>query len=121
MKLHPLRSTVGFGYTTFGCMWKQGECAVDTTYVCRTKEGMEVPMQSRITAYWPDGSVKWTAHTADAALLGEEIEVLPGASAAFSGMILEEAADSFVLKAGVITITVKKDVQNQPFYRVWSC
>ena len=34
-------------------------------------------MQSRITAYWPDGTVKWTAHTADAEALGEEIEVIP--------------------------------------------
>ena len=34
-------------------------------------------MQSRITAYWPDGSVKWTSHTANAALLEQEIEVLP--------------------------------------------
>ena len=109
MKLHPLRSTKAFGYTTFGCMWKQGECTTETEYVCRTKEGNEVPMQSRITAYWPDGSIKWTAHTADAALLGEEVEVLPGKSAAFTGMVLEESEDSIVLKAGVITITVKKD------------
>lgn len=109
MKLHPLRSTKAFGYTTFGCMWKRGECTVDTEYVCKTKEGAEVPMQSRITAYWPDGSVKWTAHTADAALLGEEIEVLPGKSAAFSGMKLEESDEAYVIKAGVITITVEKD------------
>ncbi len=109
MKLHPLRKNVRFGYTTFGCMWKQGECTTETEYVCKTKEGEKVPMQSRITAYWPDGSVKWTAHTADAALLGEEIEVLPGKASAFNGMMLEETADAFVVKAGVITITVKKD------------
>ena len=109
MKLHPLRSTKAFGYTTFGCMWKQGECSKETTYVCKTKAGNEVTMQSRITAYWPDGSVKWTAHTADAALLGEEIEVLPGKAADFTGMQLEETDAAYVVKAGVITITVEKD------------
>lgn len=109
MKLHPLRSTKAFGYTTFGCMWKQGECVPETNYVCKTKEGNEVPMQSRITAYWPDGSVKWTAHTADAALLGEEIKVLPGKPADFHGMELVETDSAYLVKAGVITITVEKD------------
>ena len=109
MKLHPLKNTKTFGYTTFGCMWKKGECSEETTYVCHTKEGKEVPMQSRITAYWPDNSVKWTAHTADAALLGEEIEVLPGKASSFQGMSVEENADRLILHSGLITIEVKRD------------
>jgi len=32
-------------------------------------------MQSKIMAFWPDGSVKWTAHTADTDVAGSEIEV----------------------------------------------
>ena len=77
MKLHPLDGRINKGFTTWGCMWKQGECSADTEYICRDSVGKEVPMQSRITAWWPDGSVKWTAHTADSELCGEEIEVLP--------------------------------------------
>ena len=62
MRLHALEQGRHFGYTTFGCMWKQGECREDTTYIC-TAEGedgnvQEVPVQSRVTAYWPDGTVK---------------------------------------------------------------
>ena len=82
-----------------------------------------IPLQSRITAYWPDGSVKWTAHTADAALLGDEIEVLPkemtgreeGAevqekrSEAADGMNCMESENEIVLQAGVITIVIAKD------------
>ncbi len=109
MKLHPLRNTKGFGYTTFGCMWEKGECPVGTAYVCRNKKGEEIPLQSRITAYWPDGTAKWTAHTADAALLGEEIEVLPGAPAAFEGMKLSEDESRIVIQGGVITVVVKKE------------
>ena len=93
MKLHCLKDQKAFGYTTFGCMWKKGECQPETTYVCRTAEGSEVPMQTRITAYWPDGSVKWTAHTADAELLGKEMEVLPGTPASYEGMKLTEDAE----------------------------
>lgn len=77
MKLRRLRKDTLSGYTTFGCMWKKGSCTERTAYSCTDSEGGMVPIQSRITAYWPDGSVKWTAHTAQSALLGEEIEVLP--------------------------------------------
>jgi len=67
-------------------------------------------MQSRVTAYWPDGTVKWTAHTADAAQLGAEIEVLPDQSEmSFPGMECEESPEKIVLRAGVITITIAKD------------
>ena len=58
-------------------MWQKGECTEQTAYRCVGSDGGNVPVQSRITAYWPDGSVKWTAHTAESALLGEEIEVIP--------------------------------------------
>ncbi len=109
MKLHPLRNNKTFGYTTFGCMWKRGECKVDTDYICKNSDGVKVPMQSRITAYWPDGSVKWTAHTADAALLGEEIEVLPGKPAPFEGLYCWEEDDAIIIGAGVIFIMIQKD------------
>ena len=109
MKLHCLKDQKAFGYTTFGCMWKKGECQPETTYVCRTAEGSEVPMQTRITAYWPDGSVKWTAHTADAELLGKEMEVLPGTPASYEGMKLTEDAEGFLLQSGVITVKVHKN------------
>ncbi|MDE7045416.1 MAG: hypothetical protein K2O97_10485, partial [Acetatifactor sp.] len=77
MKLRRLRKDTLSGYTTFGCMWRKGKCTEKTVYLCTDPEGKKVPVQSRVTAYWPDGSVKWTAHTAESALLGEEIEVLP--------------------------------------------
>lgn len=78
MKLHNLRQTEAAGCTTWGCMWKQGECTEDTAYCCTGEDGGMVELQTRITAYWPDGSVKWTAHTADASKLGRRIEVTAG-------------------------------------------
>jgi hypothetical protein len=35
MKLHLLEGTRAEGYTTFGCMWRQGECTEETEYLCR--------------------------------------------------------------------------------------
>lgn len=80
MELHNIREAKE-GYTTWGCMWKEGECieqevkSGEKRFLCRREDGGEVPLQSRVTAYWPDGSVKWTAHTADAALLGRKMRV----------------------------------------------
>lgn len=114
MKLHLLENRMAKGYAAFGCMWKQGQCGKDTRYVCKVsgeEEGTEreIPLQSRITAYWPDGTVKWTAHTADAALLGEEMQVLPGTPGAFEGMRCLESQEEIRIYAGAVTITINKD------------
>ena len=77
MILHKMTSGPGKGYTTWGCIWGKGKYGTDTVYTCRNQAGKEVPMQTRITAYWPDGTVKWTAHTARAEALGDEMEVFP--------------------------------------------
>lgn len=80
MKLHTLGSRKKEGYTTWGCMWEKGTVSPEDRFrltgglVPGKSEG-QVPMQSRITAYWPDGSVKWTAHTAYSPFLADEIEV----------------------------------------------
>lgn len=109
MKLHNLRQVKASGYTTWGCMWEQGRCGQDTEYVCINEWGEQVPMQSRITAYWPDGSVKWTAHTADSALLGESMEVLPGKPAtSVEGISIEEDGQKIVIHNGVFTFHIPK-------------
>ena len=65
-------------------MWEKGSCLQDSSFCLENvyrdekkldEDSVTVPVQSRITAYWPDGTVKWTAHTADSALLADEIEV----------------------------------------------
>lgn len=109
MKLHALQNAGNSGYTSFGCMWGEGKCSRKETFVCRARDGREIPMQSRITAYWPDGSVKWTAHTADASVMGQEVEVLPGKAADFQGMTISEDSDAIVLRAGILRIVVEKD------------
>ena len=109
MKLHNLRKVKASGYTTWGCMWEQGRCGQDTEYVCTNEWGEQIPMQSRITAYWPDGSVKWTAHTADSALLGENIEVLPGKPVtSVEGISIEEDGQKIVLYNGLFAFHIPK-------------
>ncbi|MGO4109898.1 exo-rhamnogalacturonan lyase family protein [Paenibacillus sp. YAF4_2] len=50
---------------TWGVPWREGELRRDEALcLTRTEDGTAVPMQHWATAYWPDESVKWTAHAA---------------------------------------------------------
>ena len=48
--------------TTWGAPWPRGAISRDTTFALRDKGDKSIPMQSWPLAYWPDGSLKWTAH-----------------------------------------------------------
>lgn len=61
----------------------------------------KLPLQSWATAYWPDGSVKWTAHAAVAA----SGEAGPESGARVN---IEETEDAFIIDTGVIVCTVNK-------------
>ncbi|KAF8855055.1 hypothetical protein BDZ45DRAFT_805365 [Acephala macrosclerotiorum] len=49
--------------STFGISWRQGQHQPSKTlFKCYGKDDIEVPIQSWATAYWPDGTIKWTGH-----------------------------------------------------------
>lgn len=49
---------------TWGVPWKEGALQTDDMPVLKDDSGKLVPCGCRTAAYWPDGSVKWTAHSA---------------------------------------------------------
>jgi hypothetical protein len=91
-------------------LWEKGSCTKETEYQLKNRQKDNLPMQSRITAWWPDGSVKWTAHTADAALLGNEIEVVPGTPSQLKQKIQVMKKDGFMeILAGSIKVKIACD------------
>ncbi len=107
MILHKLKG--GKGYASFGCMWKKGECAKDSDFVCIGDSGNLVPVQSRVTAYWPDGSVKWTAHTANSDELGDFAEVkIADSSKKINGIVVKETAEGFGVDNGCFSMIIDK-------------
>lgn len=49
--------------TTFGLPWPKGEYPANgTAFSASTDTGEDVTLQSWITSYWADGSIKWTGH-----------------------------------------------------------
>ncbi len=116
MELHNLRDTKPMGNTTWGCIWKQGECSEETSYVCTGESGREVEMQTRITAYWPDGSVKWTSHTADAEALGSRMKVKAETGSETSKkdeigkeLVLTETEDDIMIDTDCFVMHIKKN------------
>lgn len=68
--------------TTFGVPWPRGALRPNQAFGVRDGAGRATPVQSWPIAYWPDGSLKWSAHavTGDAAMDG--LTLVPGAPAA---------------------------------------
>ncbi|CAH1220575.1 hypothetical protein PAECIP111891_05056 [Paenibacillus allorhizoplanae] len=96
---------------TWGIPWREGELGRDESLRLETDDGQDaVPVQSWPTAYWPDGSVKWSAHAAT---------VLPGSGEGFairkgSGqdpvhrLLVTETDDVISLDTGVMICTIGK-------------
>ncbi|WP_201305448.1 exo-rhamnogalacturonan lyase family protein [Paenibacillus puerhi] len=52
---------------TWGVPWAEGTLKREEALTLRDSAGDPIPVQSWPTAFWPDGSVKWTAHAASLA------------------------------------------------------
>ncbi len=75
MQLHRMENREKGGLTTFGSYWGKGEVSSEAKFILMNEDNSNVPVQSRITAYWPDGTVKWAAHTANSDGMSELITV----------------------------------------------
>ena len=47
---------------TWGIPWKKGKLKKGSLLKAEDENGNVLPLQSWPTAYWPDGTIKWTAH-----------------------------------------------------------
>jgi len=108
MRLHRLEGRSGKGYTTWGCIWPKATVTEETEFSVVGK-AKGIPVQSRVTAYYPDGSVKWTAHTADSSKLGTSfsLETSDDSSSHFNGIGIATESDSAtprILTNGTMTI-----------------
>ncbi|RYP48877.1 hypothetical protein DL768_005301 [Monosporascus sp. mg162] len=53
--------------TTFGLPWPRGKHQPNSTqFTASSGDDEQVQLQSWVTAYWPDGSIKWTGHAISA-------------------------------------------------------
>lgn len=110
MILHRLSGRAEGGYTTFGCVWDKGE-AEGSCFSLTDNNGEEIPVQSGVTAYWPDGSVKWSVHTADSDRMGGSAELLPACQSSKvcmeqEGIRIQEQEGCYKVDTGVLSLEV---------------
>ncbi len=87
---------------TFGMAWPRGQVSRRQDWSVRDAANNALAAQSWVTATWPDGSIKWTAHAlaADNAP-GESVIVQPGRLTLPEAPIrVEERADTIVIASG---------------------
>lgn len=100
--------------TTFGVPWPRGQHPADTTTFSATGDAS---LQSWVTAYWPDGSLKWTGHALGATESPLEKYTITATSQANTtsrlakradGIQVSDSSDKVVVDTGKITATFPK-------------
>ncbi|NYI03944.1 exo-rhamnogalacturonan lyase family protein [Allostreptomyces psammosilenae] len=92
--------------TTWGVPWPRGAFAPDQEFSLTTASGERVPVQSWPTGWWPDGSVKWTAHAvSSAAPRGESYRLEAGpATRPATPLTVRSSGGEIVVDTGVVQV-----------------
>jgi len=96
--------------TTWGRAWARGIHGRDTAFALKSGAGVGVPLQSWPLAYWPDGSLKWTAHAIPAdAPVTNDYRLEPGSPVAPAKRVtVEETSKTIEIDTGVIRTVIDR-------------
>ncbi|MFJ3703774.1 MULTISPECIES: Tat pathway signal sequence domain protein [unclassified Streptomyces] len=85
--------------STLGVPWPRGRYTEDQTFALTTEDGKDVPVQTWPIGYWPDGSLKWTAHAVGPEATAKKFSLTAGDPAAPSKRV------TAVRRGGTITVS----------------
>ncbi|KAB8225775.1 hypothetical protein BDV33DRAFT_198188 [Aspergillus novoparasiticus] len=104
--------------TTFGVPWPQGKYrSNDTQFSITGPSNEQIPLQSWVTGYWRDGSIKWSGHAIPPLdTIDSEYRVSASASRrpasnhsdTSSGLKVTTAADEITVNTGKLTASFPK-------------
>ncbi|SOE26357.1 exo-rhamnogalacturonan lyase family protein [Streptomyces sp. OK228] len=93
--------------STVGVPWPKGTYQQDQTFALTDASGKDVPVQSWPIAYWPDGSLKWTAHAVSSG--SGKLTLAAGAPAAPDTLVtVDKSGGTIDISTGVITAKIGK-------------
>ncbi len=99
---------------TWGVPWPIGTFRPNQTFVLRDEKGQNVPLQSWPLAFWPDGSLKWSAHAA-VPIGGASFSLAPGvapvaarATPVENALKISENARAISIDSGVMRCEIAK-------------
>ncbi|MBV8034608.1 Tat pathway signal sequence domain protein [Roseateles sp.] len=90
---------------TLGLPWPRGEQPRGQDFHALDADGRPLPLQTWPLAYWPDGSLKWTAHALPAGVAtGAAPRIRPGKGTAAAGarLSVKDLPDAVEVDTGVI-------------------
>ena len=90
------------GNATFGVPWKRGVLRNPERLVVQDAQGKLYPTQSSVRAAWPDGSVKWSLHSAQLGGLCGDTITLTDAEAQANTLLCHETEDGFIVDTGAL-------------------
>ena len=117
MPLHWLDGVpTSFRGATWGVPWPQGRVPRDAGFELRAGDRAGPTVQSWPLAYWPDGTLKWTAHAlppeASGARPGAGYTLLPlidaAAPHANSPLLASESADAITIDNGILQCSLAR-------------
>ncbi|WP_410791667.1 Tat pathway signal sequence domain protein [Kribbella sp. C-35] len=95
--------------TTWGTPWPKGAVPANQSFALKSADGADVPLQSWPTAYWPDGSLKWSAHAIAVDAPAESYTLGPGTATAPAHPVTVKNEKLYVdVDTGVIKARIRK-------------
>src|SRR4051812_13188815 len=96
--------------TTWGTPWPKGAVPPDQTFSLTAADGSAVPGESWPTAYWPDGTLKWSAHAIAAPTPAHSYALAPGTAAVPATAVTVKDEKSYLdVDTGVIKTRIRKN------------
>lgn len=100
-------SSAGF---TWGIPWPKGKIKAGSSFYLKDQDNSKSAIQSWPLAYWPDGSLKWTAHAAAPGLSsGSNYAVVAGKlTGNISGLSVNTSSDEITIDTGAVKCIIPK-------------
>ncbi|WP_316774791.1 exo-rhamnogalacturonan lyase family protein [Streptomyces sasae] len=94
--------------STVGVPWPMGAFQEDQTFALTDEDGKDVAVQSWPIAYWPDGSLKWTAHAISSGN-GKLTLAAGDATAPDRKVTVDRSGGTIDVSTGVIAVKIGKN------------
>jgi hypothetical protein len=89
--------------TSWGVPWPRGSIKGDAAFGLAAADGAALPVQSWTAAWWPDGSVKWSAHAIPAGAAQARLKLTAARPAAPEAPVhVREAGDAIEVTSGTL-------------------
>ena len=105
ISLHWLRGSGG--PVSWGLPWPKDTVRENDSFVLENEEGRQFAVQTRARAYWPDGSVKWTLHSACPE--GKRFYLKPGEAVPEKRLEVMESETGIEIVSGRLRVLFAKD------------